>query len=124
MSCMISSPLLLMVVALIFWNMTVVCHPSGNAYALHSNAFNITTTKKDRNSVNNVVIVLKEKQKQIKRMYQNLLSYLSFPSLANLTRIVSKHHEYILPLLALREEEYTKTIYKVPVKYRSAITKR
>ena len=114
-----------MVVALIFLNMTVVCLPSGNA--LHSTAFNIiTSAKKDRNSVNNFVIVLEEKQKQIKRMYQNLLSYLSIPSLsirvfAKLTRIVSKHHDYIPPLLALGEEE---TIYSFPVKYRSAITKR
>ena len=108
--------------------MTVVCLPSGNAYSLHSTAFNFNATKEDRNSVNNLVIVLEEKQKQIKRMYQNLLSYLSIPSLsisfAKLTRIVSKHHDYILPLLALGEEECTKTIYNFPVKYRSAITKR
>merc|ERR1712018_426232 len=123
MSVMVSSPIL-MVVALLFLNMTVVCLLNGNSYIPPSTTYHTTTEKKEPNSVNNFVIVLKEKQKQIKRMYQNLLSYLSIPFLSGtfvkLTRVVSKYHDYIVRLLALREEECTKTIYNFPVKYRSS----
>ena len=124
-SSRVSSPNL-MVFALLFLNMTFVCRPNSNPFTINV-IINITKKMKPK-SLHNIIIVLKEKQKQIKRLYQNLPSYLSIPLLsitfARLTRRMSKRHNLAVVGLSSTEQECKKTIYNTVVNYESTLRKR
>ena len=118
-----------MVFALLVLNMTVVCLSNGNTYAPHDTSNNIITKKRKPNSVTNFIIDVETKQTEIKRLYQNLLSYLSISSLsatlAKLTRRVSKHRNCEVRLLSLGDRKCTETtVYNFLIKYRSELRKR
>ena len=126
---MTSSPFVM--VFAIFLNLTVVCLQRGNTYALCNEIRSKNTTQGSQTLVKSLTIILLGRQKQIKRLYSNLLSHFPLSSLPitfmKLRRVVSKHHNYqMLNLMSWigKERWFKRTTDNFGVKCKPTLKKR